>query len=362
MQEQLYLLFGLNNCLYGIRKDFIEEIFELPELTLIPQAPRDIVGVVNVRGDILPIMDLNISLDRQSSDYRLTDNVVVLKWKDLRAGIIVNEVHELKIITPEEITTELSHAQKLWRDKQKRVIYGTVRASEDILILSNPGNWLLDTEIQKILSLKDTLVKTVQSEHALENFHPNNSKSVGKQSLFCPNVTPEERVIFQKRADYLKQSPDRQDLKSLKPLAVIALNGELFGIDLTLVREFTEIHKVTPIPCCPVHIIGNMNLRGEILTLVDIRRLLNLPLFDIPNGSKSMIVEVEEIVAGVMVEEVRDVMFLLNPQEIRSIPTAIHSINSEYLQGIAPYQEKMMNLLDLKKLFLKSGLIVDEAV
>ncbi|MCA1990605.1 MAG: chemotaxis protein CheW [Coleofasciculus sp. S288] len=362
MQEQLYLVFGLNNCLYGIRKDFIEEIFELPELTLIPQAPRNIVGVVNVRGNSLPIMDLNVRLDHQSSDYRLTDNVVVLKWKDLRAGIIVNEVHEFKIIAPEEIKTELFHPQKSSIDTQKRIIYGIVRDLEDILILSNPENWLLDTEFKSIFSLKDTLQKELQREPELDNFPPNGSNLVSKQNFFCPNATPEERVIFQKRAEFLKQSPDRQDLKSLKPLAVIALNRELFGIDLTLVREFTEIHKVTPIPCCPVHIIGNMNLRGEILTLVDIRRLLNLPLSNIPNGSKSMIVEVEGIVAGVMVEEVCDVMFLLNPQEIRPIPTAIHSINSEYLQGIAPYQEKMMNLLNLQKLFFKSGFIVDEAI
>ena len=164
------------------------------------------------------------------------------------------------------------------------------------------------------------------------------------------------------RSDNLKLAVESQDVKKLKPLGVIVLNGELFGIDLAMVREFTDIRNVIPIPCCPTHIIGNMNLRGEILTLVDIRELLNLPLIGIINSSKVMIVEVEGIVAGVMVEKVSDVMFLLNPQDIKAVVGAIESINDEYLQGVAPYYEKMMNILDLPKIFLNGGLIVDEVI
>jgi purine-binding chemotaxis protein CheW len=119
----------------------------------------------------------------------------------------------------------------------------------------------------------------------------------------------------------------------------VVLNGEFFGVNLNRVREFTDVKKVTPIPCCPGHIIGNMNLRGEILTLIDIRGLLNLPLNSIAEGYKAMVVEVDGIVSGITVEEVYDVMFL-NPKDITSVPTAIHSINDEYLKGATPYQEK----------------------
>ncbi|MGI8504859.1 MAG: chemotaxis protein CheW, partial [Hassallia sp.] len=165
----------------------------------------------------------------------------------------------------------------------------------------------------------------------------------------------EERSIFQKRADNLRIPPESHDLKSFITLAVIAFDGNLFGIDLNIVREFTAIRQVTPIPCVSTHIIGNMNLRGEILTLIDIRGLLNLPLMGMANASKAMVVEVEDIVVGVIVEEVCDVMFSLNPTEIRAM-------NDKYLQGIAVYDEKIMSILDLPKMFLNGGLIVDEAI
>ena len=74
-----------------------------------------------------------------------------------------------------------------------------------------------------------------------------------------------------------------------------------------------------------------------------------------------LVVEAEGIVTGILVQKVSDVMFL-NPADITSVPTALHSINDEYLQGTARYKDKIMSILDLPKIFLNGGLIVDEAI
>jgi purine-binding chemotaxis protein CheW len=189
-----------------------------------------------------------------------------------------------------------------------------------------------------------------------------NGDKLSRKRIFCPNATTEEKEVFHKRAESLRLSVDSEDLTGLKPLAVIMLNEEYFAIDLNIVQEFTDIKKVTPIPCCPNHILGNMNLRGEILTLIDIRELLNLNLAGITENAKAIVVNMEGIVAGLIVKQVCDVMFL-NPADITSVPTAIHSINDEYLQGATNYNNgKMMSILNLPKIFLKGGLLVDEAV
>jgi purine-binding chemotaxis protein CheW len=218
-------------------------------------------------------------------------------------------------------------------------------------------------EIQQVLSFENSLKQEIIYSHNANKFLSNVSELfLTQQPVFCPNATLEERTVFRKRADNLRLPPESQDLKTFITLAVIVLNGNLFGIDLEMVREFTDIRQVTPIPCVKAHIIGNMNLRGEILTLIDIRGLLNLPLMAMANASKAMVVEVEGIVAGLMVEEVCDVMFSLNPREIIPIPTATHSMNDKYLQGAAPYHEKIISILDLPKMFLNGGLIVDEVI
>ncbi len=350
MEDYPYLIFNLNTSLYGITTMLVEEIFSLPELTPIPEAPPDIVGVVNVRGDILPVMDLNLRFGYESPDYRLSDTVIVLRSEEIRVGLMVNQVIEVRNINGDDITKELSHGRKLGKLDSKKFITGVARSDSDILIL-------IDAE--KLL--KYVVKQDVDFESAENEDQTNlNADFLKKKRVFCPNATPEERAVFKKRAEALQQSTDTEDVTGLKPLAVIILNEEFFGIDLKLVREFSEIKKVTPVPCAPSHIIGNMNLRGEILTLIDVCGLLNLPLKNINKNNKAMVVQVQDIVAGITVEEVYDVMFL-NPQEITTVPTAIHSINDEYLQGAAPYHDKMMSILDLPKILLSGNLTVDQA-
>lgn len=353
MKECHYLTFSLNNCLYGVSTVYVEEIFFLPELTPIPEADPDIVGVINLRGDILPVMDLNLSFNYQSPGYRLTDSVVVLKSDKVRVGIIVNEVYEVRHISPSEISTELSHGRDWARIEEKKFIAGIARSREDILILSNPESLLQYVETQNIASVEDSLETEIQ-----DNNHHESQLLLVQNPVFCPNATRSEREVFRKRADQLRQSEDSQDVKDLIPLAIIVLHGELFGIELKMVREFTPIRKVTPIPCCPAHIIGNMNLRGEILTLVDIRGVLNLPLMERIDSSQAMVVKLEDIVAGITMEEVCDVIFL-NPQEITAVPTGINSGQYEYIQGAAPYQEKIMSILNLQQIFLNGGLVIN---
>ena len=362
MKEHSYLTFSLNNYFYGFSLVYVEEIFSLPELTPIPENPYKIVGIVNIGENIVPVMDFNFTLDYKSLNYRFTDSLIILKWQEFRLGIIVNQIYEVINISPQQISPELDYEQQFAVAEQRKIIPGVATISGNIFILSNPDNWFNYLEIQDILSFKNLLEQKIISNHNADKFPGNNSELLLSQQPVCPNTTLEETTTFPKQADNLILPPESQDLNTFITFAVFTLNGNFFGIDLEMVREFTDIRQVTPIPCVKAHIIGNMNLRGEILTLIDICGLLNLPLMGIANNCKAMVVEVEGIVAGLMVEEVCDVMFSLNPREIRTVPTAIHSVNNEYLQGAVLYHEKIMSILDLPKIFFNGGLIVDEVI
>ncbi|MDR9404106.1 MAG: chemotaxis protein CheW [Halothece sp. Uz-M2-17] len=348
MQKHPYLSFTLNHTLYGLDALVVEEIFSLPELTPIPEAPRDIVGIVNVRGEILPVMDMNLRFGYQSPDYHLSDSVVVLRWEDSRVGLIVNNVHEVKHFHPNQITNHLSHGRALAGSIRRKFVTGIARNEQDLVVLLDAANLIRYVENQDLPDSEEE--DFLQPEVGLV-----------EQQVFCPNATDDERQVFRERAENLRASSEEEEKQGFKPLAVMVLDDEFFGIDLKIVREFTRIHNVTPVPCSPPHIIGNMNLRGEILTLVDLCGLFNLPQVQWNNESYAIVVEVEEIVVGVAVASVYDVMFL-DPSEITTVPTAIHAIDDEYLQGAAPYHEKMMSILDLPKILLSSGLVVDQAV
>jgi purine-binding chemotaxis protein CheW len=125
-----------------------------------------------------------------------------------------------------------------------------------------------------------------------------------------------------------------------------------------VVREFSHLRRVTPVPCCPPHIAGNMNLRGDILTLVDIRGLLNIPAEDA--AAEVMVVESGELSIGVPVDKVLEVIYLL-PADIASLPAA-HGERNEYCKGVVRYGESMVSILDMQKILAKGGLDVEEEV
>ena len=86
-----------------------------------------------------------------------------------------------------------------------------------------------------------------------------------------------------------------------------------------------------------------------------------MPWLDRSPQTKVVIVDLDDLIVGVIVDEVFDV-FLLDPAKVSSIPTAIHSVKDEYLQGATVYREKMLGLLDLAQILTQGDLVVDEAV
>ncbi|MGA1602946.1 MAG: chemotaxis protein CheW [Prochlorothrix sp.] len=97
------------------------------------------------------------------------------------------------------------------------------------------------------------------------------------------------------------------------------------------------------------------------MTLVDISGILNLPLTRSEQGNKAIVARLDQLVAGITVDSVFDVVYL-RPADISPIPAAVHSLNDEYIRGVAPYQEQQMSILDLPKLLLSPELVVEESV
>ena len=106
METQSHLIFGLNNLLFGINATLIREIFKLPELTPIADAPKDIIGILNFRDQVLPIMHLAKRLGQPMPPCLLSDSVIVVEWQGLTVGMVVNQVYDVQILNPSAIESE----------------------------------------------------------------------------------------------------------------------------------------------------------------------------------------------------------------------------------------------------------------
>ncbi|MEZ2249521.1 chemotaxis protein CheW [Microcoleus sp.] len=376
METKPYLIFEQNGFLYGVEACCVQEIFFLPELTPIAEAPQDIVGAIDLRGEILPVMDLNLRFGYVWQEYTVTDSAIVIEWQEWKVGIIVNQVREVKEISEHTTTPQLSYG----RDEgvaSHHFVAGFARCEADIIMLLNLDRLIRysaeKTEESLPITVSDAGGEETAPEAEIENLPwylkakllSENAKILSKYQIFCPQATPEERAIFKSRADNLRRQGEGDNSAAINiSVAVFTLNGEYFGMDLDVVREFTDIRQLTPIPCTPDRIIGNMNLRGEILTILDIRNVLNISL-NMPSAtnypSQAIVVQVADLVTGIVVDEILDIVYL-RVSEIATVPAALHSANREYLRGTALYGGKMMAILNLEKLLSKGGVIVDEEV
>ncbi len=352
-EANTYLIVSLGDSLYGIDSMAVEEVFLLPELTPIAEASREIAGVVNLRGTILPVVDLNLRLGYQATAYQITDSIVVLNWQGRRLGAIVNRVRDVQTLESAAIDRQWDYGREAGGGRLAALSEGIARSGDEIIVV-------LAADV-----LTQAAVPAEPAIATLEEPAPEAGATLplAEQRRFFPEATPTERETLRARAASLRQATASQETQGFRPLAAIRLGQEIFGIDLRLVREFAELANITPIPCCPPHIVGNTNLRGEIVTLVDISAWLQLPGVARSQVADAAIVQVDDLVVGLVVDEVLDVL-LLNPAEISNVPTALHAIDDEYLQGAAPYGEgdRLMSLLDLAKLLHQGNLTVDEMV
>jgi purine-binding chemotaxis protein CheW len=286
--------------------------------------------------------------------------------------MVVHQVNEVLELSPEVIQTEPYDG--LSSDINTAFIAGIANVDTGNIVLLDPKTLISQPDAILTLIWDAQIQLDVMAASPISDVEEPLEEDVLQQDekleplpllssfydLYCPEATSEERAIFWQRADDLRQSIESSKVTNeLITLAVLSFGDEYFGVDLKLVREFADVSNLTPIPCCPNHIVGNMNLRGEIVTLVDIRNVLNLSLAPVNVGSQAVVVQVDDIVAGVPADRVLEMVYL-NAADITPLSGVPSELGEQYFQGTALFEENVLKILDLPKIFTQGKLVVNE--
>ena len=133
-------------------------------------------------------------------------------------------------------------------------------------------------------------------------------------------------------------------------LVVFKLGGEDFGVDITQVREIIRKGDITVVPNAPEFVKGVINLRGQITTIIDLRRKLGLPEKEASNDKQErvIVVEVGKNTVGMAVDAVSEVTYLTE-SDIDEVPAMVkENIRTEYLKGVGKLPNRLLILIDLK--------------
>ncbi|MDJ0720005.1 MAG: chemotaxis protein CheW [Desulfobacterales bacterium] len=152
---------------------------------------------------------------------------------------------------------------------------------------------------------------------------------------------------------YLNQETDQEEKEKLMQLVGFAIGREMFGVDILMVQEIIRETPITPIPNAPDFIEGVINLRGNIIPVIDLRRRLNLRNAEASDGNIwIMILNVEGRVTGFIVDSVTQVL-KVPANSIKPPPDIVVSgLHSQYITGVCRIDQRLLILLDFDRILL----------
>jgi purine-binding chemotaxis protein CheW len=128
------------------------------------------------------------------------------------------------------------------------------------------------------------------------------------------------------------------------------LAGELYGIEITKVREIILITEITRIPQTPHYVKGLINLRSTVIPVIDLRALVGLPEPEITDENRIMVVRAGGRLMGIIVDAVSEVLRIKHEQ-IAPPPPTVAKLGQEYLTGLVRLEKQLLILLDIDKMF-----------
>lgn len=127
------------------------------------------------------------------------------------------------------------------------------------------------------------------------------------------------------------------------------LEDETYGINVMQVQEVLRYSEIAPVPGAPDYVLGIINLRGNVVTVLDTRTRFGLPAHEITENSRVVIIEAEQQVVGILVDSVAEVVYLRN-SEIDSAPNVGTEESAKFIQGVSNREGELLILVDLNKL------------
>ncbi len=297
---------------FGVHIGAIREIIRIPEIQKSVLAVDYCIGMVNLRGMIVPILDLRLFLKIADAEGGVIDKesqrIVVLRLNEMHIGFLVDSVDSIVTFFDEDILPIPMFAQ----DK--------IEMMQGLLSHAQRGNVILLNE-SKILSNAEVL-----------------EISRGHQSLYGNNADA--------ATEARKKSAERGTYLSFKLEYLLS----------TKLGEIEEIAKVTDEllrpPGYPAHVVGMMKMRGEVVTVIDLRAMYGMPGATDLTNARLLVVKGSGSKFGLLVDSVESIDTVDESQKVQ-LPTAIIGANAaKRLQGDMKEIVEMVDVSGHKKTFM----------
>ena len=171
-----------------------------------------------------------------------------------------------------------------------------------------------------------------------------------------------KRILDNRAALLSRATFSEKQVEEKIQLVAFSLGDESYGLAITSIREIQPLKELTLIPCTPEFIIGAVNIRGKIISVIDIRRLFGLEQAELLETAKVIVVQYQDLEIGLLASAVSDVVSIFHTDIKLPLATLV-SEREEYIRGeyvIDPGH--MLVVLNVEKIINDRRLIIKEEV
>ena len=168
-----------------------------------------------------------------------------------------------------------------------------------------------------------------------------------------------KKEIFRTRTRELAEEPiEEKKREEYLEVVEFILAYERYGIESSYIREVYPLKDFTPIPCTPPFVVGISNIRGQILSVINIKEFFGLPAKGLSNLNRVIIVHLADMEVGILADGIVGIRLILPGDIQTSLPT-LTDRRSEYLRGVTADR---LAILDVEKILSDPRIIVHEEV
>ena len=149
----------------------------------------------------------------------------------------------------------------------------------------------------------------------------------------------------------VENNENKVDVENSINLVTFKLGNNEYAIDIMQAKEIIKMEKITLIPNAPDYVEGVINLRGNIIPIVDLKKRFNLDENEGEKNTGIIIVKIDDVDMGIIIDAISKVVSIAT-SNIQPPPPMLSGIGQKYIKGVAKLEDKLLVVLDLEKLIV----------
>lgn len=285
----------------------IKEITHVPLLQDTPYHGKGYIGMLNFRGESLPVYDLAKILFDEDTEISLLTKMMIIE-SDSKIGIIFDDLVE--------------------NVRGEKIIVKDQGMFKEMIVVGEIIVPCLNSKMIKSLILKDTFTKKPREIEALKEHSP----------------------IFKRRLSQFAK-PHEEGFSLRSSYLVFKLNKEICAVEASFVEEILKVQNVAKVPTAPKHIFGIISRRGNIVTVFDLKYFYLGESTSIEEDSKMIILRFNGKRAALIVDSVVDFVSVEDRQ--KHTPSFLSYDVAEFIVEQFEFGNELVDVISIQKLFSK---------